>query len=297
MPIAWFHFTSGAMSSAAHSGLLLFCALLVTFATAHPDRSNVARAKRMLIPWLVWSLIYGVGRTLERVRNGEPLFAWWEPHMLISGTMMHLWFLPFALGCAVVAVEFARRGLLDRVRHIYVAIPLVVVFHFLGAVGFSEIPASPPLTQYIFAVPALVLGLVLPPTGGGRPLLPVVLAGAAVLGAAAAIPIDGGSYLSKSWMYCVGISVVWWPTLRAGTVLLTLGRLSLTIYLAHIAVSDVVKLVVPDSSELAGNLASLAATVAFAFVVDSAGRRLHSVRKTWAARSREPSGIVGKGSR
>lgn len=53
------------------------------------------RAQRLLLPYLTWSLIYGVlyaqgGRRLGQ--SWESITFWWGP---VAGTALHLWFLPF----------------------------------------------------------------------------------------------------------------------------------------------------------------------------------------------------------
>lgn len=53
------------------------------------------RARRLLRPFFVWSLIYGIYYSVREIPRGtsvEDLTRWWGP---VAGTAVHLWFLPF----------------------------------------------------------------------------------------------------------------------------------------------------------------------------------------------------------
>lgn len=54
------------------------------------------RARRLLIPWLIWSAIYAAFKLLEVVWHHKPLGSEFSATMLLTGTSLHLWFLPFA---------------------------------------------------------------------------------------------------------------------------------------------------------------------------------------------------------
>lgn len=63
----------------------------------------VQRARRFLQPFLIWAALFGLLRSLDAFLSGEAvgetLLAWLPP----SGTMHHLWFLPFGFAVASLA--------------------------------------------------------------------------------------------------------------------------------------------------------------------------------------------------
>lgn len=90
--IVWFH-ASAPGARAAYLALPFFLVLLST-----PSRASFAdRAQRLLKPFLIWSVIYGAVQVLLALKHGRPALVWWQPEMLLTGTALHLWFLPFAL--------------------------------------------------------------------------------------------------------------------------------------------------------------------------------------------------------
>jgi surface polysaccharide O-acyltransferase-like enzyme len=61
------------------------------------------RAHRLLRPFLVWSLLYGIYYSVREIPRGtsvEDLTRWWGP---VAGTAVHLWFLPFVFFWGLLA--------------------------------------------------------------------------------------------------------------------------------------------------------------------------------------------------
>jgi len=65
-----------------------------------------AKARRLLLPFLIWSLVFAVVQTAFTLKTNAPPFGWWEDYMLLTGTWYHLWILPFAFLAAVLAPWF-----------------------------------------------------------------------------------------------------------------------------------------------------------------------------------------------
>lgn len=96
--IVWFY-TDGPGYMIAYAALPFFLVLL-----ALPSRAGIPeRARRLLLPFVVWSAIYGAQRVSDALQQGADAFGWWKPSMLLIGTADHLWFLPFAFICVVLA--------------------------------------------------------------------------------------------------------------------------------------------------------------------------------------------------
>ena len=54
------------------------------------------RATRLLVPFAVWSGIFGLLKLAEVLLTGVSLGSEFKPSMLLTGPAIHLWFLPFA---------------------------------------------------------------------------------------------------------------------------------------------------------------------------------------------------------
>lgn len=127
-----------------------------------------AKVSRLLVPWLVWSVIYGGLVVAERLRHQEPIadaFLTWRA--LLGGTYTHLWFVPFALfGSVLIAGLQARTR---DVSHRAMAVTSLLVGALLvvgGAVILARTGGGWPVVQWLFALPSPFLGFAL-----GRVLL------------------------------------------------------------------------------------------------------------------------------
>lgn len=138
--------------------LLLSLCLSVRRAEPLPTRVFIERrVQRLLIPWMVWWLIYAVDDTVHAVRHGEAALAWFEPWMLLYGPKTYLWFMPF-IAVAGLAIHF-----LDRATQKVPLRWLIAGCMVSALAGFwlSDLePTQPePFLQWIFAIPALPLAL------------------------------------------------------------------------------------------------------------------------------------------
>ncbi|MEO1235184.1 MAG: acyltransferase family protein [Planctomycetota bacterium] len=85
-------------------GLPVFIITAVALATRRPrlpawhtlGAAAGKRARRVLVPWLVWTAVFAVTRAWSGLRSDESTVAGsFYPWMVVSGTSIHLWFLPF----------------------------------------------------------------------------------------------------------------------------------------------------------------------------------------------------------
>lgn len=91
-------------SRMAYSALPCFLVLL-----ALPTTQGLAdRARSLLLPFVSWSLVFGLLRAALMMKHNAPPFDWWEWHMVVSGTWIHLWVLPFAFVAALLAPWFSH---------------------------------------------------------------------------------------------------------------------------------------------------------------------------------------------
>lgn len=99
--IVWFH-SQAPGNRIAYVALPFFLVLL-----SMPSSSSLSmRARRLLVPFVTWSLIFAMLSTALSLKHGNPPFAWWDWTMLVSGTWIHLWFLPFAFLAAILSPWF-----------------------------------------------------------------------------------------------------------------------------------------------------------------------------------------------
>lgn len=143
--IVWFHMRlpGGWIGYAA---LPFFVVLLVYFGPEKPLRD---RAIRLLTPWLIWSAVYALVVLAQALLKGLPLREEFHAWMLLTGPVLHLWFLPFSFLFLVVF-----RGLRG---------PILAVTALIGAFGTlwasNHLVLPIPLSQWSFAFPAAFLGL------------------------------------------------------------------------------------------------------------------------------------------
>lgn len=101
LALVWFHSRAPGAGIAA-AALPVFLVLL-----AVPSRSSVMqRAERILVPFVSWCLVFALLRTALALKQGAAPFSWWDWSMLVTGTWIHLWVLPFAFVAALLAPWF-----------------------------------------------------------------------------------------------------------------------------------------------------------------------------------------------
>jgi surface polysaccharide O-acyltransferase-like enzyme len=158
--IVWFHADAPGMS-VAYAGLPVFMALSTLFAYRPTHRDwpvtfLTNRARRYLLPWICWSAIYlGLSRFS---RHPKPITL---TRILLVGGNLHLWYLPYAFIITAI-VEYLSKvvtirspALVSGALGIFagICIPLCSLTLMLPSTR------AEPLHQWIFALPAVPLGL------------------------------------------------------------------------------------------------------------------------------------------
>jgi surface polysaccharide O-acyltransferase-like enzyme len=140
--------------------LLSFCAFVVN----KPEPYGVAKvakrkAQRLLKPWLFWSIIYGGLGLVKIVHENVSFSEVFSPTMLLTGTRIHLWFLPFAFVAALFLAAIHRKivGIPDSFT-IVTAISIGALCVFGCSVIQSRFYPPTPLAQWILGLPAIPLG-------------------------------------------------------------------------------------------------------------------------------------------
>jgi hypothetical protein len=99
--IVWFH-TQVLGDRVAYIALPFFLVLL----TMPSGATLASRAERLMVPFVVWSAIFAIVHVVFAVKYHMPALGWWDWNMLLTGTWIHLWFLPFAFIAAILAPWF-----------------------------------------------------------------------------------------------------------------------------------------------------------------------------------------------
>lgn len=134
--IVWFH-TQAPGYRVAYIALPFFLVLL----SAPSSSSLWMQAKRLLLPFLTWSLVFAMLNTALSLKNHNPPFDWWRWDMVLSGTWIHLWFLPFA---------FVAAALSPWLRHPLASLGAAILFATLTVLNGP--PETRPFGLWAFGV-------------------------------------------------------------------------------------------------------------------------------------------------
>lgn len=143
--IVWFHLGMP-YSSLALSALPMFVMLSVGLASR---KSFSDRMRRFMVPWLFWSMIYGIGKFVDVISGRGTLADEFRPWMLLAGPAIHLWFLPFMLLALLLLVRITSK------RALWVSAALAFI-----AINLWVLPW--PVAQWLHVWPAAVIAA----TGG-----------------------------------------------------------------------------------------------------------------------------------
>jgi peptidoglycan/LPS O-acetylase OafA/YrhL len=119
-----------------------------------------ARARRILLPWLLWCAFF---RLLHDVVGDHPFRLLTEPFSLLIGPAIHLWFLPAAM-LALVFVPLLAERVTSRAALVRALAGLVPLSALLMLVGTGAGPLHgwlppEPFPQWAFALPIYLWGV------------------------------------------------------------------------------------------------------------------------------------------
>ena len=175
--IIWFH-TSAPYGHVGYSGLAYFLILIPVLAVPQIGRLRhmrhrappifryaATRGVRLLVPWLVASLVYGGLKTVE-VAHGAAWGDEFSNTMWLTGTALHLWFLPFAFVIGLMLWPMGRWAT-HMTRTIRAHLCVTCMCAALMALAYWQTAElSAPLAQWVYALPAILLGTSFALTGG-----------------------------------------------------------------------------------------------------------------------------------
>ena len=162
--IVWFH--TGAPGAEYMAWRLPALAIISAALAASRDRRPLAcqarrSSERMLAPWLFWCGVYGVVELASHLRFGSSILDDLGPRVFLTGTSVHLWYLPFAFAM-MLFVNVARR-LTDAMRPLHAtALALSAATTLLAVLAIDPSyrdDAGTPGPQWMRSLPAMFLGL------------------------------------------------------------------------------------------------------------------------------------------
>jgi surface polysaccharide O-acyltransferase-like enzyme len=195
------------------------------------------RARRIFVPWLFWSGVYGVLAEFRYLHHG--IVPAWTVHTPLVGTALHLWFLPAVfLGALIIwPLHQLVRSLNATVAFATVAALSVVLFFVHAWVSNRSLPIAP-YGQWLFSAPAVVIGVALglacrEPIPSRRRML-ILIAGfvtvlAAILHAATGQMGSGTSYVIAGLSLPLALLL----PINSNWLLRNFTRVSLGVYASH----------------------------------------------------------------
>jgi len=167
--IIWFH-TGAPHGDIGYAGLSYFLMLLVFLAvprisqlrhTAHRAppflRYAAARGRRLILPWLGASLLFG-GLKLAEVLRGAAWADEFNSTMWLTGPAVHLWFLPFAF-VTCLAIWPLGRWMPHMSRAVQIHLCMTLMCLSLMTLALWQITNPPsPIAQWAYALPSVFLG-------------------------------------------------------------------------------------------------------------------------------------------
>jgi peptidoglycan/LPS O-acetylase OafA/YrhL len=164
--IVWFHTEGAPYRRIGHAGLpiflLIFFSLIVRNAAAADTGHFLKRRwNRLMVPWLFWSVVYGLCKSAKAICavDMSTLHRLFSIESLLTGTHMHLWYLPytFVLGFAMYGISRWTSKVNNIVIILSVTI-LGVVLLVASSLSMVSHYFAPPLREWNFGIAAVPLG-------------------------------------------------------------------------------------------------------------------------------------------
>ncbi len=161
--IVWFH-TEGAYGrTIGYAGLpifiMMFC-MLITVKKSETYRDFVAKkAKRLLLPWIFWCLIYLVVGVAKAYVNKKSISDTFPENVFLTGTSIHLWYLPFSFFIALAINRIQRINIKLSSNSSALLTAILGTFTVvLASFMLRNIEILVPIAQWIFGLPACIIG-------------------------------------------------------------------------------------------------------------------------------------------
>lgn len=231
--IVWFHSGYSLGREIAYSGLVVFLVFSAYFATKSASKYSIAqRASRLLLPCLIWSVIYGGLKYL----NGSSIFPDHSGFLraLLITPSIHLWYLPFIFFC-VVLIDWGKLVLSHNAMAILAVLSSALLL--LSSSVWREFDVASPLAQYLHALPAIFWGIFLGQNHllADKLRLALIIPFFIVLLIVFAMGISGVSVTYSLGILLTSILLMNKSYITEHAFIAELSKLTLGIYLSHVA--------------------------------------------------------------
>lgn len=158
--IVWFHTGDLPYRNVGYAGLPIFILIffmLIGMKGYEPTRLFIRKKiKRLIIPWLIWSVVYfGFQMAKSLIKKQATL----EPYMLITGSAIHLWYLPYAFTLAVLVNIMQQRISPDKKKYFnLILMVLTILLSILIPIVNRYHAFQPPLAQWMYGLTACPAG-------------------------------------------------------------------------------------------------------------------------------------------
>lgn len=237
--IIWFHSGISAGKEIAYGGLVFFLIISVFFSVRSKRQHKPhERILRLLLPFLIWSLVYGVINYAffgVIFRENYSLLS-----KILTSPSIHLWFLPFMFAVLVALDTFQVSS---RNGSFFLGSGLVSIFLILSSFWWRNFQTADPFGHYLHAIPAVFVGIFLGGwdriSGGRRWWMLGAIAVSLIITAVSGVRGIGVTYM-------VGL-IMSLPLLMPESVLpdnrfiIRVGETTFGVYLVHIGVLFVLR--------------------------------------------------------
>jgi fucose 4-O-acetylase-like acetyltransferase len=155
--IVWYH-SVGVGRDIAYAGLVAFLIISMYFAAkAGMRRKRIGeRARALLLPWLVWFLIYGA----INVAGGRPFVP--TEHGVVAGVLagssIHLWYLPFIF-MAMVSFDHIKEHVDEQALSTLCIVLAAALLLLSGVWRGPSLAFDYPYAQYAHALDGVLIGV------------------------------------------------------------------------------------------------------------------------------------------
>lgn len=188
-------------------------------------------ARRLIIPWAIWTIVYGCYRLASQGSFLDPALS--AAASLLNGTAPHLWYLPFYFSLQII-VRMVKASPVAWMAPPFAFAAVLLLTLTTGSWQPHSTSAGPPVAQYCQALPMVFFGLLVAEaerSGRVRFAVAICLAGFALL-ALTPWPGTGVPYLIGGFLVCCALLCRRW--LGNGHNALSAGApLLLGIFLTH----------------------------------------------------------------
>jgi len=164
--IIWFHTEGAPYRQIGYAGLPVFLLIFFSLVTKRGCPTTTAdflkrRWHRLLKPWLFWSAVYGLCRLVRAAHAMDlsSLGGILSIETMLTGTCIHLWYLPYAFASGFLVYVLNRRiSRINSISAVAGATLIGVLVLAACTVGMSRHVLMEPLPQWEFGLAAIPLG-------------------------------------------------------------------------------------------------------------------------------------------